>query len=363
MRGDGRVFQRGKRWWIAYYAPHQGHIKEMRESAGATEKEAKKRLKARLHEVHNHLQGIRPFQGPGQQRVTVLELLEVLERHYQVNRLASWRRLNSHLDHIRAYFGMDRALAVTPHRLMNYVVLRQEEGAKPATINRELDGLQRAFSLAIDKQMLAYAPKFPNLPEHNAREGFFDRGDFEALLGSLTVRGKVDANLQDFCQWFFWTGMRPGEIKALTWAAFDRETWAIRLPARSAKIREGRMLALEGDLRTIIERRMHARRLDSPLIFHRQGKPVGDFRKVWKRACLKAGVHGMILYDLRRTAVRNMVRAGVDPDVVMKISGHKTRSIFSRYNIISDTDIREAVLKTHDYVATLPKQSKIQSVC
>jgi len=114
MRGDGRVFQRGKRWWIAYYAPHRGAISEMRESAGATKKEAEKRLKARLHEVHNHLQGIKPFQGPGQQRVTVLELLEVLERHYQVNRLASWRRLNSHLDHIRAYFGMDRALAVTP---------------------------------------------------------------------------------------------------------------------------------------------------------------------------------------------------------------------------------------------------------
>ena len=70
----------------------------------------------------------------------------------------------------------------------------------------------------------------------------------------------------------------------------------------------------------------------------------------------------MILYDLRRTAIRNMVRAGVDPDVVMKISGHKTRSVFSRYNIISDKDIREAVLKTHDYVSTLPKQSKIQSV-
>jgi integrase len=122
------------------------------------------------------------------------------------------------------------------------------------------------------------------------------------------------------------------------------------------------MLALEGDLRAIIEQRLRVRRLDSSLIFHRDGKPVGDFRKVWKKACLKTGVQGMILYDLRRTAIRNMVRAGVDPDVVMKISGHKTRSVFSRYNIISDTDIREAVLKTHDYVSTLPKQSKIQSV-
>ena len=70
----------------------------------------------------------------------------------------------------------------------------------------------------------------------------------------------------------------------------------------------------------------------------------------------------MILYDLRRTAIRNMVRAGVDPDVVMKISGHKTRSVFSRYNIISDKDIRDAVLKTHHYVSTLPKQRKIQSM-
>ena len=362
MRGDGRVFRRGNRWWIAYYAPKDGGMREIRESGGATEKEARKKLKDRIHEVNNHVKGIKSFQGPGQQRVTVVEILEVLERHYQVNRFASWRWLNSHLDHIRDYFGMDRALAVTPNRLMNYVVMRQEEGAKPATINREVDGLQRAFSLAIEKQMLSFAPKFPNLPEHNAREGFFDRGDFESVLGHLTVRGKVDTNLQDFCTWFYWTGMRPGEIKALTWAAFDRETWTIRLHARSAKIREGRALALEGELRAIIERRLRVRRLDSPLIFHRNGNPVGDFRKPWKRACQAAGVHGMILYDLRRTAIRNMVRAGVDPDVVMKISGHKTRSVFSRYNIISDTDIREAVIKTHTYVSTLPKNTRIQSI-
>lgn len=257
---------------------------------------------------------------------------------------------------------MDRALAVTPNQLMNYVVMRQEEGAKPATINREVDGLQRAFSLAIDKQMLSFAPKFPNLPEHNARERFFDLGDFEMVLGHLTVRGKVDTDLQDFCAWFYWTGMRPGEIKALTWAAFDRETWTIRLPTRSAKIREGRALALEGELRAIIERRLRVRRLDSTLIFHRNGKPFGDFRKVWKRACQAAGVHGMIPYNLRRTAIRNMVRARVDPDVVMKISGHKTRSVFSRYNIISDTDIREAELKTPTYVSILPKNARIQSI-
>lgn len=153
--------------------------------------------------------------------------------------------------------------------------------------------------------------------------------------------------------------MRPKEIKSLTWAAFDRETWALRLPARDAKTRKGRLLALEGKLREIIQRRNAARRLDCSLIFHRNGAPVGDFRKVWHRACQEAGLEGMMIYDLRRTAVRNMVRAGVREDVAMKISGHKTRSIFSRYNITSDEDIREAVIKTNAYVSSLPTDTTV----
>jgi integrase len=145
--------------------------------------------------------------------------------------------------------------------------------------------------------------------------------------------------------------MRPDEMRALTWAAFDRETWTLRLHARDAKTRHGRALALEQDLRKIIERRLRARRLNCPLIFHRGGQRVGEFRKTWKRACREAGVEGKLVYDLRRTAVRNMVRAGVDPAVAMKISGHRTRSIFDRYNIISDVDLREAITKTTLYTA------------
>ena len=170
----------------------------------------------------------------------------------------------------------------------------------------------------------------------------------------------ADADVRDFCEWFYWTGMRPGEIRALTWASFDRETSTLRLHARDAKIGHGRALVLERDLRAIIERRVRARRLDCPLIFHRGGRPIGEFRKGWKRACREAGVEGKLVYDLRRTAVRNMVRAGVDPSVAMKISGHRTRSIFDRYNIISDADLREAITKTTLYVESLPTTSTMK---
>jgi integrase len=148
--------------------------------------------------------------------------------------------------------------------------------------------------------------------------------------------------------------MRPNEIRSLTWAGLDRETWTLKLHAKDAKTGHGRMIPREGPLRAIIERRLQARQLVCRFIFQRKGRQVGEFRKAWKRACKAAGLTGKLVYDLRRTAVRNMVRAGVDPAIAMKISGHRTRAVFDRYNIIDERDLREAVLKTTSYVESLP---------
>lgn len=148
--------------------------------------------------------------------------------------------------------------------------------------------------------------------------------------------------------------MRPGEIRSLEWNAFDKETWTLRLHASAAKSGFGRVLALEGPLRAIIERRLRGRRLDCPVVSSRKGRRLGEFRKTWHSACRAAGLEGKLLYDLRRTAVRNMVRAGVDPAVVRKISGHRTRSVFDRYNIIDERDLRDAMVKTTAYVQALP---------
>jgi integrase len=107
---------------------------------------------------------------------------------------------------------------------------------------------------------------------------------------------------------------------------------------------------------------IQARRLDCNLIFHRGGKRVGEFRKLWKTACKKAGLQGKHVYDLRRTAVRNLVRAGVEETVAMKISGHRTRAVFDRYNITSDEDIRRAVVKTAQYVSNLPSKTVVTPI-
>jgi len=129
--------------------------------------------------------------------------------------------------------------------------------------------------------------------------------------------------------------MRPGEIRSLTWKAFDRETWTLRLHSKDAKSGPGRAIALEGPLQEIIKRRLSARQFGCDLVFHRNGKPIGSFGKAFKTACKTTGISERIPYDLRRTAVRNMIRAGVAEKVAMSISGHRTRQVFDRYNIVS----------------------------
>jgi integrase len=109
-------------------------------------------------------------------------------------------------------------------------------------------------------------------------------------------------------------------------------------------------VVLEGSLLELIERRADLRRPSCPFVFHRNGHPLKDIHKPWDRARRLAGLHGLHFHDLRRSGIRNLVRAGVPERVAMAISGHRTRSVFDRYNITSRDDLREAMQKASAYV-------------
>lgn len=355
MRGDGRVFQRGNRWWIAYYIREAGTSVEKREPGGNTEKQARKKMKQRQKEIGAQDLGVWTFTGPEAERVTLEELFTSLNEHYRIEGKEQ-QRANSHMRHLRAFFGCERAVCVTATMVKRYIAHRQGDQAANGTINRELRILRRAFSLAVEDKRLSpvHVPDCPTLLEENVREGFFEKADFYTVLSHIQ-----DPDVRDFITWAFWTGMRRGEIARLTWAGFDMESSTLILPGRSAKNGRPRKLVLEGVYRDIIARRLSARRLDCPFIFHRHGKPMGAFRKTWAHACKQAGVSGRIFHDLRRTAMRNMIRAGIDQTVAMKISGHRTDAVFDRYNITSDEDLQEAQGKLELYVSALPAQSNL----
>ena len=254
-------------------------------------------------------------------------------------------------------------------------------GYASATCNRYSQLLGQAFNWAIQKKQLADRPYIKHLSEKgNVRRGFFEAAAFQALLENLPL------DLQDFVHFGYLTGWRKGEIASLRWE--DVEIDVIRLREEDSKNEEPRSVPIEGDLQDLIERRKVARRVEkdntimlSDLVFHRDGEPVGDFRKAWARACCLAGVgkmlcpdcgisvdadykcekcsrtwkyeslryKGKIFHDLRRTAVRDLVRAGNTETVAMSISGHRTRSVFDRYDIADDRDQRKALRATQTY--------------
>jgi len=387
LHGDGRVFLRGKRYWISYY--HRG--REIRESAKTTdETKALKFLRQRMKEVGADQLGAKRF-IPGLDKIHVNKLLTTMETAYRRNNGRSLPSYLSHLKPIREFFGDMRAVDVDASGIDRYIDNRIYDGRANATINRELDKLRRAFSLAGERGELSVTLYVPKLKEAGARQGFFERPELEAVVSNLP------RDRRDFTRFAYLVGWRKGEIRSLGWTDIEYDARILWLRGERAKNGEPRRIALEGELRDIFDRRWKARRYTvqgvehiSPLVFHRKGKPIGDFRKAWGRACYKAGLPCTVHYrrdgrgdvllsqegepliekiesealfhDLRRTAVRNMVRAGVDRVVAKAISGHRTDAIFDRYNITSDDDLKDAVLQIDTYVRSQPVKRQIRGL-
>jgi integrase len=288
-----------------------------------------------------------------------------LETDYRLRRVRSLRQVLAHLKPIRQRFSHVKAVTITPAVVDRYIEERLAprqaadrvfSGKAPATVNRETQLLGQALRLGVARRLLSSAPELRKLSEAgNVRQGFLAPADFEAVVAQLPE------DLRDFARFGYASAWRRGELASLLWSDVDLADRVVRLRAEESKNGQTRLLPLEGQLLEIIQRREAARVITVdgqtrlvPYVFHRGGRPVVDFRKAWKRACRAAGVAGQLFHDLRRSGVRNLIRAGVDPSVAMTLSGHKTRAMLDRYNIIDERDLRAAILRTDSYVKAQP---------
>jgi len=234
------------------------------------------------------------------------------------------------------------------------VATRREEGAANGTINRELACLKRMFKLAVQSTpaKVARIPHIPMLEEHNVRSGFFSHEEYLAVRAGLPDYAQVAVSIA------YYTGLRIGEVLGLKWSQVDLGEGKLSLTPLQTKTETSRVVYLPPDLHRVLleaKRRHEASYPASPWVCQRHGERLLEIKRCWKRACRRMGLEGRLVHDFRRTAVRNMTRAGIPEKVAMAISGHKTRSVFDRYNIVNETDLKGAAKA----LATYYEQEKV----
>lgn len=303
------------------------------------------------------------FVGPAAERVTVSELLDLVRDDYRLRGRRSARRAEQACAHLADEFGGDAALDVTLTRLEAYVNARQQEDAALATVQYELAILRRGYSLAMRRQLLPFRPPFPTIRVSNARQGFFERGDFERL------REQLPDPLRNVVTFAYCSGWRiPSEVLPLPWDRVDFDAGVVRLDVRGTKNDDGRTLPFDvlPELAEVLRRqRLYTDAFEAtggkriPWVFHRAGKPIRDYAHAWRSACKRVGLAGRVPHDFRRTAVRNLERAGVPRSVAMKLTGHRTESVYLRYAIVCEADLREAITKLAN-LGTKRAQSEVR---
>jgi integrase len=395
QRGLGKIFRRKvkdadgiKREIPTWHVRYSVNGRQYRESTHTDSyNEAQKYLKRRITEVATG-----KFHGTAIDRTLMSELFADVIADYELKDRHSVDSMARHLidKYLLPYFGDYRACNVKVPVITAYMHAQKGAGRAVASINRELGLLRRSFNLgaANGKVGPANVPDFKGLfqKEKNARQGFWEHSEYQTFRDALPVdeRGPFIFG--------YWTGCRLGEILSLEWPQVDLEGRAVRLRADQTKPGEARIIPLGGpggDLHDMLadQQQRHAALCpESPWVFFRQGsKYVGrksprrgmqvtDIRKGWAKAVettktLEAAqtlgirpedvtdeqrdaANGIdrLFHDLRRTGVRNLIRAGVPEKVAMMISGHKTTSMFSRYNIVDERDLHDAADKLAKYL-------------
>jgi integrase len=361
-RGAGWTFRRGRAWYVGYF---NDAGEKIRESTGCQKpprvgKDGKEKpptevadfLRTRLNELDAG-----KWTHPAKS-VSFDDLLSLVRVAWKGKGRSSTLtsksgREQAGVRRLREAFGVSDARTITAPKLAKYASDRIDAGASISTVKNELGILRHAFKLALKDGLLTHRPAFPELriPESTIRQGFFTRAQFDALLTALPEE------MRNIAVFLWATGWRSKtEVLNRQWRHVDLVKGEIRLEPGETKNRKPRAFPfrIHPELSAAIDaQRAYTDRIQRetgqviPWVFHRRGRHFGRaFWHQWKKACESVGLAGRIPHDFRRTAVRNLVQeAGVSERVAMRLTGHLTRSIFDRYHVVNDEDLKLAVGK------------------
>ncbi|MBI2526588.1 MAG: tyrosine-type recombinase/integrase [Candidatus Rokubacteria bacterium] len=347
-------------WWIRF----RQHGKTVRQS---TDTEDERKARAFLREREGKVALNIPVSPTGD-RLTLTDAATMLRNDYTANRRKSAATVEFRLLRLLAHFGATTRMSrLTTADVERYKAARLAEQAAPATINRELAALQRMASLAKAQHGLAAPFHVAKLEERNVRKGFFEPADFTAVCQHLRPE------LAGLARAAYLTGWRKAELRSRQWGHVDFAGGWLRLEPQETKNAEGRMFPLTPELRAVLEaQRARVESIQTktarvvPWVFAGVGGgPVGDFKKAWATACIAAGLFRVepvgeardgeppttrkvptrIFHDFRRSAVRNLIRAGIPETTAMALTGHLTASVFRRYAIVDEGMLRGAGAK------------------
>lgn len=332
-RGNGSIFQPPGtvRWTIQYYV----NGRRVREKTGTKDyQRAQQILQQKLADRNK---GDMPIVL---RKVKVQELHEGLMRAYRNNQRASMVHVDRQWQHhLAPFFGDQLANAITSDTIERYVDLRLKEGAAHASVNRELAALKTMFRIGVRNGTIARVPLFPVLlRENNARRGFIEDADFAKLTAHADQLW-----LRLFLELSYTLGWRKSELLGLRVGHVDLASRLVRLD--TSKNGEGRECALTERLFHLLEQAVTGKQADDYIFTRDDGTRVKDCKRPWQRLRKKAGLPELLLHDFRRSAARNLRRAGVAESVVMSVGGWKTAAMFRRYAIVSNADQRQAMEK------------------
>ncbi len=338
MSGMAKPYKRkGSRfWWIA-------PVISGRQAPQSTKTEDYTEAREQLNSLEGKAaDGIPISARPN--RVLFRTLAEGVETDYANKKLASLPDLRCRLDnHINPLIGHLLAHRISSATLSEYTQIRQKEGAANATINREMAAIKRAYTLGMRSGQVLVRPFIEKLPEDNEREGLFGPDQFQALLA------KANTLTADLITLAYYSGWRKTSLTEIEWSQVDFRTGVIYGIQKKNKKRVGFPFAEFPDVKAmLVRRREETEALQReagriiPYVFHRKGKQVKSWRGSWEKARRESGLAGKVLHDFRRTAVTNMLDAGIPIDVIMDIAGFKTVQMILRYAQTREQRLREA---------------------